>query len=156
MPSKVDTSAAAAALPKIPPIDQQVKLFWAESAQWVSGHVIQIVAGSVIAAVIVAILLGAKALGVRICRTDADHTRWRTVIGRAFARTSLWFMVAVAAQLVSGYADAPRAVASTVQFVFTVAVTLQAAIWAREIILGVIEHRAGGGADEHSGLSTLR
>ncbi len=150
MPIKTDAAAKAATLPKIPPIDQQIALFWQQSTEWVSTHAIEIVAGSVIAGVIVAVLLGMKALGVRICRTDSDHTRWRTVIGRAFAKTSLWFMIAVAAQLVSTYAQAPAAVASTVRFIFTVAVTLQAAVWARELILGVIEHRTGSG-DEANG-----
>ena len=153
MPSKVDTAAATAALPKIPPIDQQALLFWAESREWISSHIVQIVIGSVIAAIIVAVLLGAKALGVRICRSDADRTRWRTVIGRAFAKTSLWFMIAVAAELVAGYAQAPTAVATTIRFVFTVAVTLQAAVWVREIVLGVIEHRAGVG-EGHDGLGS--
>nr|WP_231638980.1 mechanosensitive ion channel family protein [Sphingomonas profundi] len=137
-------------MPKLPPIDQQLTLFWTQTTEWITTHIVQIVAGSVIAAVIVAVLLGMKTLGVRICRGDTDHTRWRTVIGRAFAKTNIWFMIAVAAELVSGYAQAPGAVASTIRFVFTVAVTLQAAIWARELILGVIEHRTGSG-DEASG-----
>ncbi len=154
MTTKTEAAAAkATSLPKFPPIDQQITLFWDQSTAWASGHILQIGVGSVIAAVIVAILLGVKALGVRLCRTDVGHTRWRTIVGRAFAKTSIWFMIAVAAELVSGYADAPAAVASTIRFAFTVAVTLQAAVWAREIILGVIEHRAGG-IDEHNGLGS--
>ncbi|TVV70052.1 mechanosensitive ion channel family protein [Sphingomonas solaris] len=154
MTTKTDAAAAkAATLPKIPPIDRQIELFWQQSSEWASGHIVQIIAGCVIAVVIVAILLGVKALGVRMCRTDATHTQWRTVIGRAFSKTKLWFMVAVAAELVSGYAEAPGAVASTIRFIFTIATTLQAAIWARELILGIIEHRAGG-TEEHSGLGS--
>jgi small-conductance mechanosensitive channel len=154
MTTKTEAAAAkAATLPKIPPVDQQIALFWQQSSEWVSSHIIEIVAGSVIASLIVAILLGVRTLGIRICRTDETHTRWRSVIGRAFAKTNLWFMIAVAAELVSSYAQAPAAVASTVRFVFTVATTLQAAIWARELILGVIEHRAGG-TEEHSGLGS--
>jgi small-conductance mechanosensitive channel len=52
-------------------------------------------------------------------------------------------MVAVAAELVASYAQAPGVVASTIRFAFVVATVLQAALWAREIILGLIEHRAG-------------
>ena len=61
-----------------------------------------------------AVLLGMRWLGARICGTDPDHTHWRTIIGRVLAGTSLWFMVAVAAELVAGYAQAPRAVAATI------------------------------------------
>jgi small-conductance mechanosensitive channel len=52
-------------------------------------------------------------------------------------------MAAVAAQLVAGYAHAPSSVAKTIQFFFTIGVTLQVAIWVRELILGAIAHRAG-------------
>jgi small-conductance mechanosensitive channel len=47
----------------------------------------------------------------------------------------------VAAKLVAGYAHAPPEIKSTIAFLFTVATVFQAAIWAREIILGAIEHR---------------
>jgi small-conductance mechanosensitive channel len=33
---------------------------------------------------------------------------------------------------------------STIRFLFTIGTTIQAAIWAREIVIGFIEHRAGG------------
>lgn len=131
------------------PYFDQLEKLWQDSVSWVSGHGLQIIAGVVIGVVIVLVLLGVKSLGLRICRTDADHTHWRTVIGRALSRTRFWFMVAVAAWLVAGYAHAPTAIASTIRFLFVVAAALQAAIWAREIIIGVIEHRAGG--DQENG-----
>ncbi len=153
MTTKTDAAAKAVTLPKIPPLDRQLDLFWHQSADWVSTHIVQIAIGSAIAGVIVLILVGLRALGGRLCRQDDTQMRWGTVVGRALARTSIWFMVAVAAELVSGYAQAPGAVASTVRFFFTVATALQAAIWARELILGIIEHRAGG-TEEHSGLGS--
>jgi small-conductance mechanosensitive channel len=126
------------------PYARQIELLWSDSVAWITTHSLQIIVGAVIGTVIVAVLLGVKSLGLRICRTDADHSRWRTTIGRALYRTRLWFMIAVAAELVGGYAQAPGVIASTIRFAFVVASALQAAIWAREIILGVIEHRAGG------------
>jgi small-conductance mechanosensitive channel len=129
------------------PYADQIQLLWADSIAWITNHSLQIVVGAGFAAVIVMVLLGVKALGIRLCRSDADHTHWRTTIGRAFAKTRLWFIVAVAAELVAGYAQAPGAVASTIRFAFVVATALQAAVWAREIILGIVEYRAGGDAD---------
>ncbi|MET0270399.1 MAG: mechanosensitive ion channel family protein [Sphingomonas sp.] len=151
--TKTTDAAAKAALPKFPPLDAQIDHFAQESGHWLSTHIVQIIVGSVIAALIVMALMGVKALGGRLCRSDETHTRWRTVVGRALAATHLWFMIAVAAELVSTYADAPAVVSSTIRFFFTVAATLQAAIWARELILGAIEHRAGTG-DDHSGLGS--
>src|SRR3546814_9151068 len=47
----------------------------------------------------------------------------------------------VAVRLVDGYARTPPMLDQLVVFLFTVAAVFQGAIWAREIILGFIEHR---------------
>lgn len=142
----IEQTNAAPRAASLPYVDQ-IQLLWADSIIWISNHSLQIIVGAAFATVIVMVLLGVKALGVRLCLSDADHTHWRTTIGRAFAKTRFWFMVAVAAELVAGYAQAPSAVASTIRFAFVVASAFQAAIWAREIILGIVEHRAGGDTD---------
>jgi small-conductance mechanosensitive channel len=72
------------------------------------------------------------------------------VIGRIFAKTKFWFMLVVAARLVVGYAKAPPMVATTVETVFIVCAAIQVALWARELVLGLIEHRAGGVEDGSS------
>jgi small-conductance mechanosensitive channel len=75
------------------------------------------------------------------------------ILGHAIARTNLFFIVTLAAQLVSGYAGAPGEVARTISFLFTIASTFQAAIWARELILGAIEHRTQ--SEHYSGEALL-
>ncbi|HMG45936.1 MAG TPA: mechanosensitive ion channel domain-containing protein [Allosphingosinicella sp.] len=125
-------------------LDIQAGQLWGETLAWLSSHSLQIILGFAAGAVIVALLLGLKWLGVRLCGTDPDLVHWRTVLGRVMARTRLWFMIGLAARLVAGYAGAPERVAMTIQVYFIVAATLQVALWVREIILGVIEHRAGG------------
>jgi small-conductance mechanosensitive channel len=126
---------------------------WADMVAWLSGHSLNIILGFAAGIIIVALLLGVKWLGMRLCRKDSDRLHWRTVLGRVLARTHLWFMVAVAARLVADYALAPAAVASTVEVLFIIAATLQAALWARELVLGVIEHRAGA-MEASSGLGS--
>jgi len=125
-------------------LDIQAGQLWGETLAWLSSHSLQIILGFAAGAVIVALLLGLKWLGVRLCGTDPDHVHWRTVLGRVLAGTRLWFMVGLAARLVAGYAGAPERVAMTIQVYFVIAATLQVALWVREIVLGVIEHRAGG------------
>ncbi|HEV2817103.1 MAG TPA: mechanosensitive ion channel domain-containing protein [Allosphingosinicella sp.] len=125
-------------------LDIQAGQLWGETLAWLSSHSLQIILGFAAGAVIVTILLGLKWVGVRLCGTDPDHVHWRTVLGRVLAGTRLWFMVGLAARLVAGYAGAPEQVAATIEVYFVVAATLQVALWVREIILGVIEHRAGG------------
>jgi small-conductance mechanosensitive channel len=85
-----------------------------------------------------------KSLGKRLCRRDPTGTGWYTVFGRAVARTGRFFMIMLAVQLVvagAAGANPPAALVATVKFLFTVAAVFQGAIWAREIILGAIEHR---------------
>jgi len=125
-------------------LDIQAGQLWGETLAWLSSHSLQIILGFAAGAVMVALLLGLRWLGVRLCGTDPDHVHWRTVLGRVLAGTRLWFMVGLAARLVAGYAGAPERVAMTIQVYFVIAATLQVALWVREIVLGVIEHRAGG------------
>jgi len=123
------------------------------SSDLLSSHYLQILLGLIAGAVIVALLLCLRWIGTRICGTDPTHTHWRTVIGRVLAGTRLWFMIAVAARLVASYSLAPELVAATVATFFTLALTLQVALWVRELVLGVIEHRAGA-MEESSGLGS--
>ena len=44
----------------------------------------------------------------------------------------------------------PEGVASVIAVLFIVAATLQTALWVRELVLGVIEHRAGAAAEGSS------
>jgi small-conductance mechanosensitive channel len=135
------------------PLDIQTGQLWAEMTAWLSSHSLQIILGIAAGAVIVLVLLGVKILGVKICGTDPGHVHWRTVLGRVLAGSRLWFMIALAARLVAGYAGAPPSVANTIEVLFVIASTLQVALWAREVVLGVVEHRAGG-LEESSGLGS--
>jgi len=135
------------------PLDIQTGQLWSDTTAWFASHSLQIILGIAAGTVIVLVLLGIKWLGVRICGTDPDHIHWRTVLGRVLAGSRLWFMVALAARMVAGYAGAPPSVANTIEVFFVIASTLQAALWARELTLGVIEHRAGG-LEASSGLGS--
>ena len=126
--------------------------FWHDGAAWLTGHYVQIAIASAIAAAMVMVMLGIRHLGQRLCRRRHDGTHWPVTIGRVFAVTRLWFMVLVAAKLVDGYADPPPLLAQTVSVLFTIAAALQGALWVRELILGIVEHRAGG--HEHGALGS--
>ncbi|WP_380875145.1 hypothetical protein ACFB49_03530 [Sphingomonas sp. DBB INV C78] len=124
------------------------------SIGWLSSHSLQILLAGAMAAIIVLAMMGLKRLGLHLCDDRTNRTHWPFIIGKALARTRLWFMVAVAAQLVATYADAPLFLARTVTFLFTITMVLQVAIWARVLILGAIEHRAGVDTDASSGLGS--
>jgi small-conductance mechanosensitive channel len=140
----------------LPQIDlaASTRQLWNDSVGWLGQHSLQIAIAVVVAVAIFAALWGLRGLGMRLCRRGEDHTGWGTVIGRAISRTSTFFMVMVSAKLVEGYAQTPQLFHQTITFLFTVAAVFQAAIWVREIILGVVEHRAGSDAHRAEALGS--
>lgn len=139
MPGNIST-------PIIPPlrvrdVNSQAQNLLNVSYAWLMEHWAQILIAVAIAAVIVAALVFLRKLGHRLCSNSPSLNGWGAVFGRAIVKTGNFFIVMVAAKLVDGYADPPLQLAMTINFLFTVAAVFQAAIWAREIILGAIEHR---------------
>jgi small-conductance mechanosensitive channel len=134
---------------------KQIGTFFDQTAAWITEHSLQILIALAIGAAIVASLVGIKRLGMRLCRDGDASADWRTIIGRVIAQTRFLFMVVLAAHLVDGYAYAPAAVSNTIRFLFVIGLTLQAALWARELILGLVEHRVGRSGDaDHSALGS--
>ncbi|AOH86213.1 mechanosensitive ion channel protein MscS [Sphingomonas panacis] len=126
---------------KVRDINAQVHDLIGATMGWLGTHWLQILIALAIGAVIVIALATARKLGQRLCSARVGIASWGTVLGRAVVKTNNFFIVMVAAKLVQGYAGAPPEVAATIKFLFTIASVFQFAIWAREIILGTIEHR---------------
>ncbi|MEC3909963.1 mechanosensitive ion channel domain-containing protein [Sphingobium sp. CR2-8] len=133
---------------------------WHSTIAWFQVHYLQILIAVGIGVLIYLALAALRTLGKRHKGHRGDPLGYTNVLGRAAARTSHYFMVLVAAQLVVGYADAPLALGKTVSFLFTIAAVLQAALWAREIILGLIERKTlaedGGGETLANAMGLIR
>lgn len=99
--------------------------------------------GLLVAVGLVGLMLIARAIGHRIVQADPLCITWKGVIGRVLSRTSVLFMAAAALEAVVTYAEPPARVARLFDIAFIVAFALQAAVWGRELILGVIGSRAG-------------
>jgi len=99
--------------------------------------------GLAVAAGIVAVMLGIRWVGGRMMAGDPNCTRWRGVIGRVLNKTTIFFMVAAALDIVTTYAEVPLKLSRLIDIIFIIAFALQGAIWARELILGVIGRSAG-------------
>jgi small-conductance mechanosensitive channel len=139
-----NTAAAAAKTPIIDArnLQQQVNDLLVATTVWIQTHWLQMLIAAAIGTAIAFALFGARNLGAKLARRSETGTGWPAVFGRAITKTNSFFIVMLAAKLVINVAGAPVQVARTVDFLFTVAATFQAAIWAREIILGAVEHRA--------------
>jgi small-conductance mechanosensitive channel len=110
---------------------------------WAVENFVDIAVALAVAAGIVALLYGVRALILRACKRLGPHHPFAEVFLSVVRKTRLWFLLALALQLVQGYLHPPPDVADTVTFLFTVAAALQAAIWARALIVGLIEARTG-------------
>lgn len=133
---------------------------WHSTIEWVQVHYASIAIGIGAGVVIYLALAALREFGKRNRGTRGDPLGYGNVLSRAAARTTHYFMVLVAARLVVGYADAPASLHRTVAFLFTIATVVQAAIWAREIILGLIERKTlaedGGGETLANAMGLIR
>ena len=127
--------------------------FVTASIAWVQAYWLQILIAFGIGAVIVLVLHTARRFGSKLCERPRALNGWGLVVGKAIARTGNFFIVMLAAKLVAGYSAAPGEVSKTIDFLFTVAAVMQAAVWIREIILGAIEHRTQ--SEHYSGEALL-
>ena len=112
---------------------------------WLVANRDQVLLGSLIALGLVGLMLVARAIGKRMVTSEREDVPigWRNVIGRVLARTTIFFMVIAAVDLVATTASPPPRAQHFVDIAFTIAFALQGAIWARELILGMIARRAG-------------
>ncbi|PCG15183.1 MULTISPECIES: mechanosensitive ion channel family protein [Sphingomonas] len=120
--------------------DQMTALF-GSAVTWLQERWLEILIAIGAGVAIALLLFWLRGLGARLAARSASGKGWSAVVGRAIERTGGFFIVMVSARLVSGYAATPPEVDKTASFLFTVAAVFQAAVWARELILGAIEHR---------------
>lgn len=122
-------------------LSEQTRTLVTDGTAWIGSHWLAIAIAFGAGCVIFILLQVLKGWGVRLCKKGEGVATWYGIVGKALAKTTRFFIVMASARLVIGYADAPAAVNATVRFLFTIAAVFQAAIWAREIIFGAIEHR---------------
>lgn len=145
-------SPAALHVPSRDSVLSNMALTFDQAITWLTNHSLQILIGGIGGILIVLVLIAARKIGTNLCRTQgASH--WRVTIGRILTRTSTFFIITLAAELVARYTEAPPTLRQAVHFFFVIATVLQAAVWVRELILSLVEHRAGPEAD-HSSLGS--
>src|SRR5687768_17208482 len=145
-------STKNAALPDENLSEQTTRLV-EEAGAWLSGNSVNLLLGLAAGILVALVLIGIRSLGCKLIERGRGELHWRIIFARVVAKTKLFFIVMVSAKLVVELADTPEPVTSIVAFLFVVAATLQAALWARELIVGYVEHRVGP-ETEHSTLGS--
>jgi small-conductance mechanosensitive channel len=121
------------------------------AADWLSANAEKLLIGALVAAGIVGLMLIVRRIGRWLIDRDPDCRHWRGILGACLAKTTLFFMIATAVDTVVTYADVPARVERIADTLFIVAAALQAAIWARELIIGMVRSRVG----DNPGATTL-
>jgi small-conductance mechanosensitive channel len=144
-------NGAAPAAPIGAGVSERMAVFAADFSHWVSGNIIGIVVAAAIGTAVALAMIAIRSLGCRLIEKLGTDPHWPIIFARVLAKTKIYFIVMASAELVAAHAETPPAVMSLIHALFVIAFAIQAAIWARELVLGYIEHRVG--ADE--GNSTL-
>jgi small-conductance mechanosensitive channel len=114
---------------------------------WFVANHDRLLIGAIVGAIVAAVLLLVRWLGERACARDPEHYTWRSIIGRVFAKTALLFIIVAAADAFATYANLPRRIERVIDIAFIVAFALQGAVWARELILGLLARKIEGAQD---------
>ena len=145
-------STASAPLQTVPDLGTAVQRLYHEGSLWLANHYGELLIAAALGAGIFFLLGAIKRLAARRVRKDEGLTGYRTILGKAIARTSKFFMLMVSAELVVSFASAPSSFDRIVHVLFTISVVIQVAIWLREIILGLIIRRTSQDPDQHETL----
>jgi len=150
------TTQTAPSLPRIAPesIVPRLQSYWDALNLWVQTNYVELGIALVAAIIVFIALSWLKRIAANIARASEHRAHLKSIIARTLARTSKFFRVMVSIELVNQIANAPAALTQTVDILFTIAIVTQIAIWLREIILGLIERRAGEGVHEHDTLQS--
>ncbi|WP_295495604.1 mechanosensitive ion channel family protein [Sphingorhabdus sp. EL138] len=150
------TTQTAPTLPRIAPeaIGLHLQSYWDALTIWVQTNYVELGIAIVAAIMVFVALSWLQRIAANIARASEHRAHLKSIIARTLARTSRFFRVMVSIELVNQIANAPAALTQTVDILFTIAIVIQVAIWLREIILGLIERRAGEGIHEHDTLQS--
>ncbi|KTE28260.1 MULTISPECIES: mechanosensitive ion channel domain-containing protein [unclassified Sphingopyxis] len=140
----VATKAPAAATNPL----EDLRHYWDISAAWVNSHWLQIGIAVGAGLLIYFLLSMVRTFALKHAQSAEGDLTLTHIAGRVIHKTRSTVIAIVAIRMVAGYAQPPAAIMQIVQFVFTIAVVLQVAIWVREIILGLIQRRAAEGNNE--------
>lgn len=148
-------AAATTAAPKAAPAKAaatdplaDLQRYWDMSVAWVNSHWLQI--GIAIGAgfLIYFVLSMIRRFALKHAQSAEGEMTMTHIAGRVIHKTKSSVLAIIAIRMVAGYAQPPAVIMQIIQLIFTVAVVLQVAIWAREIVLGLIQRRAAEGNNE--------
>lgn len=129
------------------PLDD-LRTWWDASVAWVHGHWLQIAIAIGTGLAIYFLLSLLRTFALKRAQSAPGQFTLTDIVGRVIHKTKSLVLAIVAVRMVAGYAQPPELIIEVIQFAFIIAVAMQVAIWAREIVLGLIQRRAAEGHSE--------
>lgn len=108
---------------------------------WISDYWLQIAISAAAAAAIMSLLFALRRWGRRNYDPLVGPASMRAVFAQVVMRTTTFFIVILAIRVVSKYSQMPDNLEHWMFVFFAITSVIQGAIWTRELILGLIEHR---------------
>lgn len=127
--------------------------FVGEVGRWLAANSVDLLIAAIAGTLIALLLLSLRAFGHRLIGDRTADFQWRIIIGRVLAKTSLFFIIMCSIELVAEHAETPPAILRVINILFVISAALQAAVWGRELILGLVRHKVGED-DGHSRLGS--
>ncbi len=110
---------------------------------WITAHWAEMLIGTLIGALIYLALKFIRTRARLYAAKQRNQVDLKTIALRVIGRTSRLFRLMASIMLVAGFTEMPASIHRAISFLFTIVAVWQVAIWARELILGLIERRAG-------------
>lgn len=127
----------------LPSLSMDFGALYSESLYWLRHHWIEIAIAAVVAVVTYIAIRAARRASVALCNRDRPgKLGWWRIAGRTLSRTGRFFALAVALELARRIAVPPSGLSDAVHALFIIAGVFQGALWARELILGIVEANA--------------
>jgi small-conductance mechanosensitive channel len=136
-----------------PTTAKQLHQFVQDVTIWINDHTTSMTIAALVSITLVAVFWTIRTVIVRMLRPEPGSGLGRRLLYRLARKAKLSFALIIALWLTARYGMAPAEVMRVVGLLATIALTLQGAIWVRELIIGMVEYRAGDG-DSHERLGT--
>ncbi|AEI38231.1 mechanosensitive ion channel family protein [Zymomonas mobilis] len=120
---------------------EEIALMHHQITEWFSQHYIQLLIAMTIGILLFFGLLTLRRMAERFLKRSAFLSEWTTIVGEAVGRTNIFFLAILTLRLITSYTGSSERIYETIQFLWVIASTLQFAIWARQLILGLITYR---------------
>lgn len=130
---------------KEPTFLDELNGLWAVATQWLQEHTASLAISAAVATILIGSVWFIGMLLVRRLHAGEHYALPQRLTYRVLSRTKSTVAIILGLWMTARYGMAPAAVMHITNSVLTVALVIQGAIWLRELILAMVEYRAGEG-----------